>query len=118
MPTEKRKRRKYTEDFKREAVALVTEQGYTISGAARSLDINDNMLRRWKQAFEAEASGAGLSPDSVQESLLASGLRRLILEIMLRAHPRQPGGSQRHSLDRSRHDRLDLHSEATAGNRR
>jgi transposase len=43
MTTEKRTRRKYTEDFKRDAVALVTEQGYKISEAARSLDINDNL---------------------------------------------------------------------------
>ena len=46
MTTEKRTRRKYTEDFKREAVALVTEQGYKVSEAARSLDIGDNLLRR------------------------------------------------------------------------
>ena len=31
MTTEKRKRSNYTEDFKRDAVALVTEQGYKIS---------------------------------------------------------------------------------------
>jgi len=35
MPTEKTTRRKYTEDFKRDAVALVTEQGYKVSEAAR-----------------------------------------------------------------------------------
>ena len=34
MTTEKRKRSNYTEDFKRDAVALVTEQGYKISEAA------------------------------------------------------------------------------------
>ena len=50
MPTEKKTRRKYTEDFKRDAVALVTEQGYKVSEAARSLGINDNLLRRWRQA--------------------------------------------------------------------
>jgi transposase-like protein len=31
MTTETRKRRNYTEDFKRDAVALVTEQGYKTS---------------------------------------------------------------------------------------
>ncbi len=55
MKTEKRTRRKYTEDFKRDAVALVIEQGYKVSEAARSLDIGDNLLRRWKREFEAEA---------------------------------------------------------------
>ena len=47
MTTETRKRRNYTEDFKRDAVALVTEQGYKPSEAERSLDIGDNLIRRW-----------------------------------------------------------------------
>lgn len=71
MTTETRRRRKYTEDFKREAVALVTEQGYTVAEAARSLDINPNMLGRWKQIFAEEASGQRLNADEREE------LRRL-----------------------------------------
>ena len=67
MTTEKRTRRKYTEDFKRDAVALVTEQGYKISEAARSLDINDNLLRRWQQQFDAEAAGVRLNGDEREE---------------------------------------------------
>ena len=42
MTTEKHKRRRYTEDFKREAVALVTEQGYSVAEAARSLEVGEN----------------------------------------------------------------------------
>ena len=45
MTTETRKRREYTEDFKRDAVALVAEQGYKASEAARSLSIGDNLIR-------------------------------------------------------------------------
>lgn len=67
MTTEKRTRRKYTEDFKRDAVALVTEQGYKISQAARSLDIGSNLLRRWKHEFEAEAAGTRLTKDEREE---------------------------------------------------
>ena len=52
--TEKRKRRNYTEEFKRDAVALVAEQGYKPSEAARSLGIGDNLVRRWKREFEEE----------------------------------------------------------------
>ena len=36
MTTETRKRRNYTEDFKWDAVALVTEQGYKPSEAAQT----------------------------------------------------------------------------------
>ena len=49
MTTGKRQRRNYPEDFKRDAVALVTEQGFSIAEAARSLDIGANILGRWKQ---------------------------------------------------------------------
>ena len=41
-------RKQYSADFKREAVALVTRQGYTLVAAARNLGINRDMLRRWK----------------------------------------------------------------------
>ena len=67
MTTETRKRREYTEDFKRDAVALVTEQGYKASEAARSLGIGDNLIRRWKREFEEDASGAQLGSDEREE---------------------------------------------------
>ena len=50
----KRQRRTFTAEFKRDAVKLVTEQGYTIAGAARNLGIGQNLLGRWKQKFESE----------------------------------------------------------------
>ena len=81
MTTEKRKRSSYTEDFKREAVALVTEQGYTISGAARSLDIGANLLGRWRRQFEEEASGIRLNGDEREElKRLRKEVRQLRME--------------------------------------
>ena len=41
------KRKKYSPEFKTDAVRLVTEQGYSQSEAARSLGIKANMLSRW-----------------------------------------------------------------------
>ena len=67
MTTETRKRSSYTEDFKRQVVALVTEQGYKISEAARSLDIGANLLGRWRRQFEEEATGVRLSGDEREE---------------------------------------------------
>lgn len=40
----KRKNRSYTAEFKQEAVALITEQGYSIPKAAASLGITDKLL--------------------------------------------------------------------------
>ena len=48
------KRRQHSEEFKREAVKLVTEGGYTNAQAARSLGINDNLLRNWRQKYSPE----------------------------------------------------------------
>ncbi|MDC7862481.1 transposase [Pantoea ananatis] len=40
-------KRKFTPEFKKEAVALVTEQGYTVARAAASLGISDKTLHTW-----------------------------------------------------------------------
>ena len=47
------KRRKYTAEFRKDAVKLVTEQGYKISEAARNLGIHDGVLRRWITSAKA-----------------------------------------------------------------
>ncbi len=77
MTTETRKRRSYTEDFKHDAVALVTEQGYKTTEAARSLGIGDGLIRRWKREFENEVSGARLGTDEREE------LKRLRKEVRM-----------------------------------
>ncbi|MCF6178692.1 MAG: transposase [Geopsychrobacter sp.] len=48
------KRKQYTQEFKDSAVKLVTEQGYKLSEASRSLGVNVSVLRRWKTASEAK----------------------------------------------------------------
>jgi transposase len=53
-----RKRRTYTPEFKAEAVKLVTEQGYSVAEAARSLGIHEALLRSWKQALEVKGEQA------------------------------------------------------------
>ena len=48
-------RRKYTEEFKREAVELMETGGKTIAEIARDLDINDNNLYRWRRLYGSQA---------------------------------------------------------------
>lgn len=48
-----KKPRKYTDEFRAEAVKLVVEEGYSITEAARNLGINANMLGRWKRRLTA-----------------------------------------------------------------
>jgi len=52
------RRKKYTSEFKKEAVKLVTEQGYPISEMARNLGIKANMLGCWKNWILGEAEGS------------------------------------------------------------
>ncbi|CAH9058154.1 hypothetical protein PSECIP111951_01814 [Pseudoalteromonas holothuriae] len=68
----KRPTRNYTAEFKQEAVALVTEQGYSVPTAAASLGITDKLLYNWKAKFETEQSGVW-SLESGVWSLLECG---------------------------------------------
>ncbi|WP_054030281.1 transposase [Desulfatitalea tepidiphila] len=50
--------RGFTKEFKVDAVKLVTEQGYKLSEAARNLEIDSSVLRRWKEQIEKEGMQA------------------------------------------------------------
>ena len=45
----KQNRKQYSPEFKREAVALVIKQGHGYAEAARILNINVSVLRRWEK---------------------------------------------------------------------
>lgn len=47
-------RRKYTEEFKREAVRLMETSGKPITELARDLGINDNNLYRWRGLYGSQ----------------------------------------------------------------
>ena len=80
-----RQRRSYTDEFKVEAVKLVTEKGYSVAEAARSLDIGETLLRSWQQTFEQQGEqafpGHGNLP-AVEEELrrLRAENKRLLME--------------------------------------
>jgi len=77
----KRTNRNYTAEFKQEAVALVTEQGYSVSKAASSLGITDKLLYNWKAKFYAEQTGAILNADERAELLkLSEEVKELRME--------------------------------------
>ena len=53
-----RQRRNYTREFKVEAVKLITEKGYSVAEAARSLGIGENLLRNWKLTLQQQGEQA------------------------------------------------------------
>lgn len=63
----KRSYKQYPREYKEEAVALVTEQGYSVPKAAESLGINPNMLYKWKDKLEAESQGKALQENERDE---------------------------------------------------
>lgn len=80
-----RTRRTYTPEFKAEAVRLVTEQGYSVAEAARSLGISDNLLRNWKQILLDKGDHAflgqgNLSPFEEELRRLRAENKRLLAE--------------------------------------
>ena len=77
------KRKKYSPEFKTDAVRLVTEQGYSQSEAARSLGIKANMLSRWirQQSNDEEFVGNGkLTEDQRQIRELKQRVKQLEME--------------------------------------
>jgi transposase len=45
--TSRRPRRQFDEDFKAQAVRLVLDEGKTVGGVARDLDLTETALREW-----------------------------------------------------------------------
>lgn len=62
--------RKYTEEFKREAVRLMETSGKPIAELARDLGINDNNLYRWRGVYGGELQKAGNGSVSEMEAEL------------------------------------------------
>ena len=51
-------RRKFSREFKLEAVKLVWERGVSVSQAARDLDLHENVLRKWMREQTADPGSA------------------------------------------------------------
>jgi transposase len=78
-------RKKYSKEFKLDAVSLVTEQDYTRADAARSLDINANMLGRWVKENDSKDGQAfrgngKLAPEQEEVRTLKAQVKRLQME--------------------------------------
>jgi transposase len=79
-----KKRREYTDDFKRDAVRLVTEQGYGVTEACHNLNISTSMFRRWRLQFDPQSStGAGNSGLSSAEREEFESLRREVKRLRM-----------------------------------
>jgi transposase len=77
----KRILQKYLNDFKQEAVALVTDKGYSVVEAAASLSITDKLLYNWIAKSKLQQEDSELSTDERAELIqLRKDKKRLEME--------------------------------------
>ena len=74
MNAQKTKRR-YTKEFKADAVSLVVEQGYSSAEVGRRLGVNENNINRWVRQYRDKNERT--SPDGLTREQLEAELKRL-----------------------------------------
>ena len=78
-------RRKFSREFKLEAVKLVRERGVAVAQAARDLDLHENVLRKWmrEQAADPRQAFPGhgqMKPEQLEIEKLRREVARLKAE--------------------------------------
>lgn len=74
------KRRKYSAEFKREAIALTRQPGVSCRQIALEIGINPNLLSRWKRESE-EASGRAFSGSGTPRDEEVARLKRELARV-------------------------------------
>lgn len=77
-----KQRRSFSTEFKREASALVLDQGYSHLEASRSVGVTESVLRRWVMQLREERSGVtpqskALTPEQQKIQELEAKINRL-----------------------------------------
>ncbi|AHG43244.1 transposase [Pseudomonas syringae CC1557] len=77
-----KQRRTFSAEFKREAAALVLDQGYSHIEASRSLGVVESALRRWVSQLQQERNGVtpqskALTPEQQKIQELEARIARL-----------------------------------------
>lgn len=78
MSTEpRRSRRKFTDEFKAEAVAMVKDSGGQVAKVARELNVYDSTLGNWVRRAEEDAAGAPTAAERTEIRELKRELERV-----------------------------------------
>ena len=78
-------RRKYSHEFKVEAVRMITQQNLSVAEVAGDLGVSGTVLRRWKKELASEGDQAfpgngKLSPEQDELRQLRQEVRKLRME--------------------------------------
>ena len=75
-------RRKFSSEFKLEAVRLVKERGVAVAQASRDLDLHENVLRKWMRDLSADPQHAFPGHGQMKpEQLEVERLRREVTKL-------------------------------------
>jgi transposase len=80
-----KEKKKYTPEFKMEAVRLIIEQGYKTTEAVRNLGIHPSVLNHWKSQLASDGKNAFpgkgcLTPEKEELQELRKEVQRLKME--------------------------------------
>ncbi len=78
--SERRPRRKFTDEFKADAVALVNESGGQIAKVAKELGIYESSLGNWVRQAREQAAGAPTADERAEIRELRRELERVTRE--------------------------------------
>jgi len=69
-------RRKFSQEFKSEAVRLATQVGISVNSVANDLGIHDSVLRRWIREAASPAKGRQIGTETAELAKEVAKLRR------------------------------------------
>lgn len=75
------KRKKYSEEFKREAIRLQESSGKSVGAIERELGLSQNLLRQWKQRYAINEENDQLELTEVEQ--LRREVRQLKRELAI-----------------------------------
>jgi transposase len=81
-------RRKYDDEFKQQALAMV-RNGQSVRSVAEALGISENLIHQWKRAARANQSAAELEVEQLRRQLKQVEMERDILKKALAVFSRQ-----------------------------
>ena len=114
-------RRKFSREFKTDAVKLVSERGVAVAQAARDLDVAESVLRRWMRELTAAPTAAfpgngQMRADQAEIAALKKEVARLRAErdILKKGEPCAPlvRAPWRALFSRARRHEVRLHRQA------
>ena len=79
------KRRNFSPEFKRESAQLVVDQNYTVSDAAKAMDVGLSTMTKWIKQLREERQGktsksSQIIPEQIEIRELKKKLQRIEME--------------------------------------